>query len=43
MKTDHQFPVADNLWDRGIYLPSGLGITEDEIDIVSDQLWDLLK
>ncbi len=37
------FPVAEKLWARGIYLPSGLGITEDEIDTVSEIIWDLSK
>jgi perosamine synthetase len=34
-------PVATRLWERGIYLPSGLGITESEIDTVSEILWGL--
>jgi perosamine synthetase len=43
MKRNSDFPIADNLWKKGIYLPSGLGITEDEIDRVSDILWSLTK
>ena len=35
------FPIAENLWNRGLYLPSGLGITENEIDIVSETLWEI--
>ena len=37
------FPVAENLWFRGIYLPSGLGITEAEIDQVSEIMWEISK
>jgi perosamine synthetase len=37
------FPVAENLWFRGIYLPSGLGITEVEIDQVSEIMWEISK
>ena len=43
MKGSNNFPIANNLWDRGIYLPSGLGITEDEIDRVSEVVWALTK
>lgn len=35
--------VAELLWDRGLYLPCGLGITDLEIDFVIDLLWDLLN
>jgi perosamine synthetase len=38
-----KFPVATNLWNRGLYLPSGLGITENEIDKVSEVLWSLTE
>lgn len=34
-------PVADSLWERGFYLPSGVGTTDDEVDEVSQHLWDL--
>ena len=34
-------PVADELWDRGFYLPSGLGTTNEEIDYVCERLWGL--
>lgn len=37
------FPIAENLWLRGVYLPSGLGITEFEIDQVSEILWEISK
>lgn len=35
--------VAERLWTRGIYLPSGLGNTFDEIDRVIEALWKLVK
>lgn len=36
-------PVADALWDRGFYLPSGVGTTPEEVDTVSEMLWDLVR
>lgn len=35
--------VAERLWKRGIYLPSGLGNTPDEIDRVIEAMWMLVK
>jgi perosamine synthetase len=35
--------VSENLWERGIYLPSGLGNTVDEIDKVIEKCWEMLK
>ena len=34
-------PVATHLWKRGIYLPSGLGISEAEIDTVCEKIWEI--
>ena len=36
-------PVAEMLWERGLYLPSGVGTTEDEIDRTIDALWGLCR
>lgn len=36
-------PVADKLWKRGIYLPSGLGNTTEEFDAVIEAMWRLVK
>jgi perosamine synthetase len=36
-----QFPVSNNLWENGLYLPSGLGNTDEEIVSVIDKLWSL--
>jgi dTDP-4-amino-4,6-dideoxygalactose transaminase len=36
-----QFPIANNLWENGLYLPSGLGNTDDEILSVVEALWSL--
>jgi perosamine synthetase len=33
--------VAERLWDRGLYLPCGLGIKDSEIDYVIELLWKL--
>ena len=35
--------VSENLWERGLYLPSGLGTTSTEIDRVIEVLWKLAK
>lgn len=35
--------VAERLWERGIYLPSGLGNTSDEIDKVIEAMWTMVK
>ena len=35
------YPISTNLWDRGLYLPSGLGTTNDEINIVISTLWEI--
>ena len=31
-----RYPVADRLAARGLYLPSGVGLTDDQIDEVCD-------
>jgi perosamine synthetase len=37
------FPVAENMYKKGFYIPSGLGITKEEIEKVSKVLHDLFK
>ena len=39
----NNFPVSDTLSKNGFYLPSGLGITNKEIDFVSDKLVKILE
>ena len=34
--------VSERLWERGIYLPMGGGITLDEVDRVCEALWSLI-
>ena len=34
--------VAEKLWRNGMYLPSGVGIEEEEIEIVCKSLWELV-
>jgi perosamine synthetase len=36
-------PIAERLWQRGIYLPSGLGNTFEEIDRTIEAMWKLVK
>jgi perosamine synthetase len=40
---NEQYPVAERLAERGFYLPSGLGLTDEEIFIVSQKLKEILK
>lgn len=40
---DESFPVADDIATRGLYLPSGLAITEEHIRAVSDALHSLAR
>jgi perosamine synthetase len=40
---DRSRPVAEELWSRGLYLPSGLGNSCDEIDQSIDALWKVAK
>ena len=37
-----RFPVADNVSERGLYLPSGTGLTDDQIDDVCDAVKEYL-
>ena len=34
---------SEYLWDMGLYLPSGLGTTDSEIDQVIETLWTLVE
>ena len=38
-----KYPVAENLYQRGFYIPSGLALTEDQIDRVSDALYEVFS
>ena len=40
---ENSFPVAENLYKRGFYLPSGLGLTEKEIMRVAKVLREVLE
>jgi perosamine synthetase len=37
------YKISENLWERGLYLPSGLGNSTAEIDEVITKIWDLVK
>jgi perosamine synthetase len=37
-----QFPISNNLWENGLYLPSGTGNTDEEINSVITSIWSLL-
>ena len=39
---NESYPVAENIARKGFYIPSGLGITNEQIDIVSQTLLELL-
>lgn len=38
-----EYPVSDDLAQRGLYLPSGIGLTEEQIRFVVKQLRGLIK
>ena len=38
-----KFPIADNISKRGLYLPSGTGLSDGEIDVVCDAVKEYLK
>lgn len=40
---DESYPVAEGLYKRGFYIPSGLGLTEDQIYRVSDTIRKVYK
>jgi dTDP-4-amino-4,6-dideoxygalactose transaminase len=33
-----EYPVSDELWNRGLYLPSGLGLTREQAAEVVETL-----
>jgi perosamine synthetase len=33
-----EYPVSDDLWNRGLYLPSGLGLTRAQVDEIVQKL-----
>lgn len=39
----NDFKVSESLWERGLYLPLGSGIREDEVKRVVDSLWALAR
>ena len=43
IRTASNMSVSNNLWENGLYLPSGLGITDLQIDQVADVLWSFLN
>lgn len=42
VSNDEGFPVADLLAELGLYLPSGLALTEDQVDQVCDAVAEVL-
>jgi perosamine synthetase len=36
---NEEYPIAEWLADYGFYIPSGLGLKDDEIELVADTLW----
>jgi perosamine synthetase len=41
--TDEQLPVTERIARRGLYVPSGLALTEDQIDLVSERVRKALQ
>ena len=42
-KKNQKFQVSDNLSKNGFYLPSGIGLTNSEIDYVGKTLLEILQ
>ena len=42
-KKNQNFPISDRLSSNGFYLPSGLGLSNSEIDYVGKTLLSILK
>lgn len=42
MFKNEEYPVAEKLYNRGFYIPSGLAITNEQIEIVSNNIKELL-
>ncbi|MDB5228488.1 MAG: DegT/DnrJ/EryC1/StrS aminotransferase [Bacteroidota bacterium] len=40
---NESYPVGERIARRGFYIPSGLAITDNEMRIVSDKLYEILK
>lgn len=40
---NESYPVAEKLYNRGFYIPSGLGLKDAEITVVAEKLYQLLK
>ena len=40
---NERYPVADRLSEEGLYLPSGLTITKEQIERVADELREIQK
>jgi perosamine synthetase len=40
---NERYPVAERLARKGLYLPSGLALTQEQIDTVSEALHDILS
>lgn len=36
------YPVAEKLAERGLYIPSGLGLSDEEIDLVAEAVHDIM-
>ena len=43
VELNSDYKISTHLWNRGLYLPSGLGNTNEEIDKVIEIIWDLTK
>jgi perosamine synthetase len=37
-----RYPVAEHLYQQGFYLPSGLALTDAQIDLVAERVWKVL-
>ena len=40
---NEKYPVAENLSERGFYIPSGLALTENQIEIVVEKVKKIFR
>lgn len=39
---NENYPIAENLYKNGLYLPSGMALSKDQIEYVAEKVWEIL-
>jgi perosamine synthetase len=40
---DQKFPVAERMYAQGFYIPSGLGLTDEQVLVVAEKVRKVLQ